>query len=221
MATRGRSSEGGGLAAVMGRIGAGEGAAVFELIDTWRDELARTVRSIAGQRRARLGAGEVDDLVVDAALAIADIAGSWSPDGAPPWVYARGRIAAAVDRHIGQWSEPLDDESFSQREQPASAPAAEVGTAEVFARLATEHRMVALLRDGLGRVASERDLVVFVELGVQVALGDPSPAVTVARMYGMQPAAVRQQNRRMRVRLRQLADREPRFAPLAELPMVA
>ncbi len=221
MAGSGRSEVTGDLVAVMERIAAGDGAAVFELVEVWRGDLARTVRSIAGLRRARLGPADVDELVVDAALAIADVAGSWAPGGAPPWVYARGRIAAVVDRHIGQWCDLLDDESCTQREQPAHAPSIEASTAEVFSRLANEHRIVALLRDGLGRVASERDLVVFIELGVQVALGDPSPAVTVARMYGMQPAAVRQQNRRMRVRLRQLADREPRFAPLADLAMVA
>jgi hypothetical protein len=54
-----------------------------------------------------------------------------------------------------------------------------------------------------------------------VALGDPSPAVTVGALYGMKPASVRQQSRRTRLRLRALAETEPRFGPLAELAVVA
>jgi hypothetical protein len=40
-------------------------------------------------------------------------------------------------------------------------------------------------------------------------------------MFDMSSEAVRQQVRRMRVRLRRLVEDEPRFAALADLPLVA
>jgi hypothetical protein len=113
------------------------------------------------------------------------------------------------------------EEERSDLEQPAPVPGAEPDTADVFVRLAAEDRVVALLRDGLEEVASPRDRLVFVEHGVQVALGDPSPAVTIGRLYGMDPAAVRQQTRRIRIRLHRLASTDPRYGELMALPLVA
>ena len=121
---------------------------------------------------------------------------------------------------IGQWHDGLDDER-ADHEQPPAAAGSEAQLVEVLDRLAADHEVVALLRDGLEVVASPRDLLVFVEHGVQVALGDPSPAVTIGRMYGMEPAAVRQQTRRVRLRLRRLAATDPRFGELVSLPLVA
>ena len=210
----------GSLASIMERLGEGDGAALYSLIEAHRTDLVRSVRSMAGRRRARLSAEQVEELVVEAALAIASVAGSWTPDGAPPWFYASGRIANAVDRVIGQWHDGLDDER-ADHEQPPAAAGSEAQLVEVLDRLAADHEVVALLRDGLEVVASPRDLLVFVEHGVQVALGDPSPAVTIGRMYGMEPAAVRQQTRRVRLRLRRLAATDPRFGELVSLPLVA
>lgn len=208
------------LAAIMSGLADRDGAALFSLIEVCRPELVRTVRAIAAKRRARLSAEQVDELVLDAALAISEVAGAWKPDGAPPWFYAHGRIAAAVDRVIGQWTDALVDER-AEVEQPPWAAATEADTAEVMARLAEEHELVALLHDGLEAVASPRDLLVFVEHRIQVALGDPSPAATVARLYGMEPAAVRQQTRRVRLRLQRLAETDPRYSELAVLRCAA
>lgn len=210
------------LAELMERLAERDGAALFDLIEAHRSDLARTVRSIAGKRNARLRAGEVEELVTEAALAIADVAGAWKAGGAPPWVYAWGRIAEAVDRHIGQWSSVLDD---ATEDVDAAAPPPPAGSeppvAEVLHGLAAERELVALLVDGLDRVASERDRLLFVDHGVQAAMGDPSPAVTVGLMYGMEPAAVRQQTRRVRLRLGKLSRIDPRYAELASLPIVA
>jgi hypothetical protein len=52
---------------------------------------------------------------------------------------------------------------------------------------------------------------------VQKHLGDPSPAHTVARETGLRPDNVRQIDRRLRVRLQQLAARDATFAPLVGL----
>lgn len=208
------------LAAIMERLAEGDGAALYSLIEAHRSDLVRSIRSIAARRKARLSAEQLEELVVDAALAIAGVAGSWSPEGAPPWFYASGRIANAVDQVIGQWRDELDDER-ADVEQPPAAAGWESDTDDVLARLAARHEVVALLREGLEEVASPRDLLVFVEHGVQVALGDPSPAVTIGRMYGMEPTAVRQQTRRVRIRLHRLAATDPRFGELVTLPLVA
>ena len=74
----------------------------------------------------------------------------------------------------------------------------EVDIEEVLALLAREgslagerYRQVEDLQVALQSVASERDRRVFLEVAVQAASGDPSPANTVAQMFGLQPAAVR------------------------------
>ncbi|CAN5722272.1 hypothetical protein BH10ACT1_BH10ACT1_29720 [soil metagenome] len=70
-------------------------------------------------------------------------------------------------------------------------------------------------------MASDRDQVVFLETAIQASMGDRSPAATVARLLGLTPEAVRQQHRRVRLRLQRLAEDDPRFAGLAELAVVA
>ena len=217
----GDGTRGPALAEIMAALAAGDGTAVYGLVDAYGDDLARTVRTIAAGRGARLGADRVEELVVDAALAIQAVAGAWRPDGAPPWVWARGRIRAVVDRHVGQWADELDLERCADLAAPVPSPGAEPATASCLAKLAATIPEVALLREGLDLVASPRDQLVFVELGIQVALGDPSPAVTVGALYGMKPASVRQQSRRTKLRLRALAETEPRFGPLADLALVA
>ena len=92
---------------------------------------------------------------------------------------------------------------------------------EVLAGLARDHPEVALLREAVGRVASDRDQLIFFETAVQASLGDHSPAVTVGQLLGIRPEAVRQQHRRVRLRVQHLAATEPRFAALADLPVVA
>lgn len=212
-----------GLAEIMAGLAAGDMVAFTWLIEVHRGDLERTVRKLAADRYSRLSAEDVDELVIETALAIQAVARGWRADrGAPPWVWARGRISAAVDRHLsGRWVDELDDERQAQSEEPPARPAVEEDTSVHLRRLASKLPEVALLCEGLERVASARDQVVFMELGIQVALGDPSPAVTVGALFGMNPASVRQQSRRTRLRLRALAQAEPRFGPLADLAVVA
>ena len=56
---------------------------------------------------------------------------------------------------------------------------------------------------------------------LQASLGDPAPAVTVGRTFGLRPDAVRQVVKRTRDALGRLAADEHRFAPLAAIPLVA
>ncbi len=212
------------LATVMARVAAGEAGAVFALRERFADELARTVRGLARRRGVTLGPDDVEDLVTDAALELAHLAGSWRPDGAPPWVWARARLAAVVDRHLGQWTRPLDDAALARAEQSGPVPAGPISEPEalvVLERLAGRDPAVALLVEALERVASERDRELFVEALLQASLGDRSPAVTVGALLGVSPEVVRQQHRRVRRRVGQLAATDERYAELAGLAVVA
>lgn len=162
---------------------------------------------------------DLDGLVQDVAIEIAGLAGAWRPDGgALPWVWASARVRGAVRSHLGPGRDELDD---TVADDVRSGPTSEPPLAQVLLGLAANDTVCALLHEALPRVASHRDRAVFLECAVQRALGDRSPAVTVAGSLGMRPDAVRQQTRRIRLRLQELADTEDRFAPLAGLALVA
>ena len=210
------------LAEVMERMAQGDGAAVVELVDRWGQRIAGAVRSVASSRGARLSYDETQELVWDAALAVQAVAGGWSPEGgALPWVWGRHHVAAVVDRHIGQHAEPL--ERAEQIDGPAAAPSpgAERPVLDQVRALARHHREVALLAEALDIVATPRDQVLFLETALQASLGDASPSHTVGELLGMAPAAVRQQHRRVRLRVQALAAEDERYAPLATLALVA
>jgi hypothetical protein len=209
------------LVGVMARLADGDGAALVELIDCARSPMAAAVRSVAAARRARLSADEVDELVVEVALVLAEHAGGWSPEGgAPPWVWARHQVARVVDAHLGQFADPLED-----AERTLGAVASEISAESevevLVARLAGRHPDIALLEEAVRRVATDRDRTLFWETVLQQAMGDPSPATTVGRSLGVTPAVVRQQHRRIRVRIARLAEAEPRYASVGRLPLVA
>ena len=210
------------LVQIMARLAAADGAAVYSLRERFRPELVRAVRAVARTRGARLSADDLEDLITDVAVELARLAPSWDPLGAPPWVWARHRVASLVDRHVGQWTRPLDEEEHAAAAvEGVPTASAEAPLLEILAGLAHWHPEVALLREAVARVATDRDQVIFFETAVQVSLGDRSPAVTVAGLLGIRPEAVRQQHRRVRLRVQRLAAEEPRFATLAALPVVA
>ncbi len=209
------------LVAVMTRLAEGDGAALYTLREQFSGELSRAVRGVARTRRAALSADEVDELVTDVVVELAGLAATWSPGGAPPWVWARHRVARVVDRHLGQWASPLEPDRAAAVADRAPAAGVEPPVLDVLASLARHHPRVALLREAVARVASGRDQEVFFETVVQVSLGDRSPAVTVGGLLGMRPEAVRQQHHRVRLRVQRLAANDPRFAALADLPVVA
>lgn len=208
--------------ALMARLARRDGSALSGLLEHHGHRLGRVIGSIARQRGARLTREESQELILEAALEMADVAPSWDPAGAPPWIWARARLATVVDRHVGQWATSLDDDrhTVGELEDRAAADGHEPAVLEVLKALGGVHPSVALLREATERVASPRDQAVFFETAVQVTLGDRSPSVTVGRLLGMRPDAVRQQHRRVRVRLLQLAAVEARFAALADLPLL-
>jgi hypothetical protein len=214
-----------GLTEVMARLAAGDGGALVALLDGWRPQLASAVRSVAASRHVRLDADAVDELIVDVVVAIADVAAGWSPEGgAAPWVWARHQVARAVDRHLGQFAVPLDPlERQDERAEVPIVPAApgDDDVDVVVARLAQRHQQVALLDEAVRVVATERDRRLFWETALQRAMGDPSPACTVGAALGVAPTVVRQQHRRVRLRIQHLAATDPRFEPVGCLAVVA
>lgn len=223
--TEGASEREAQLAEVMGRLAAGDEAALFDLRTNFESELATAVRSVAHKRGARLDSQEVSDLVTDLVVELARHASAWRAErGAPPWVWARHRVGAVVDRHIGQYATSLDAEGFRElADSPERAwtSGRDRSVREMLETLASEHPVVELLLEAVELVASGRDASLYFELSYQAASGDPSPANTVAQLLDMQPAAVRQQHSRVRRRLQALAAEQPRYAPLAQLPAVA
>lgn len=212
------------VAVLMARMAAGDAAAIFELYDEFGAAIAASVRRVLATRGAvGLPREEVDGIVIEVCTDLFERAASWSPDGgALPWVWAERRIGNLVDRALGQHADSLDVEHVADT-LPAErwAAADEPDLLHVLRRAAERRPECALLADALGSVATERDRELFLEVGIQASLGDRSPAVTVGALLGMQPDAVRQQHRRVKRRLQQLAAQDTRFAPLAALPMVA
>jgi hypothetical protein len=163
---------------------------------------------------------ELDGLVLDGCLALFDSAGSWDPrGGALPWNWAVRRLAAIAQKWVGQHADTLDRDVVAAEQLRALGDEPE--GLEVFERLAPCHDGCALLIEAFdhGRVRP-RDRAILLEVKLQTEAGDPSPSITVARVYGLKPDAVRQIVKRTLDRLRAVAAREPRFAGLIELPIL-
>ena len=100
-------------------------------------------------------------------------------------------------------------------------PVGGTGARAALLPLAAAIDEIGLLMEAVDRVGSPRDADVHLEYGVQKHSGDPSPAITVAQIFSLTPASVRQIDRRMRVKLASLAANEARYAALAELAWFA
>jgi hypothetical protein len=158
-----------------------------------------------------------------------------------PWVYARRRIENCVDRVVGQRTVPLDDElaagleaspvdggplwSGGSADGVAGGGAGGGGHAsmsDVFARLVAIDDRCRLLRDALDAASvSDADREVCFQYAVEQGAGNRSPATTVGTAVGLGDAAVRQRVHRSRRRLRAVAAADDRYAPLADLALLA
>jgi hypothetical protein len=215
------------LVAIMRRLASGDEAAVVTLYERYGGPIAAAVQRVARQRRRTLDRDDLDGLVFEVCFELATVAGGWSPEGgALPWVWARHRVANVVDRVLGQWSEPLDDERA-----PAAdvVPAAGAGTAveqgsmlDALGWLVPDLASARLLAEALDHEGiSTRDRELWLEYAFEKHSGNTSPAATVAPAFGMKEVSVRQAARRARQRLVRLAASNERFAPLADLPLLA
>lgn len=195
-------------------------SALWAFIEEFGPAVAAGLRSELNRCGCRtVSRDDLDGMVQDVAIEIYGLARSWRPDGgAMPWVWAGARVREAVRAYLGPGRDELDDTASGEtRPGPTTEPA----LAFVLRDLAQRDSVCALLDEALPLVASGRDRAVFLECAVQRALGDRSPAATVAGSLGIRADSVRQQTRRVRQRLRALADADDRFAPLAGLALVA
>jgi hypothetical protein len=225
----------GELAEIMSELAAGDETAVFALYERFGDKIGGTVRAVLRARGLTLVHDEVDGLVLEACLAIAGVAGAWSPDGgALPWVYARRRIENCVDRVVGQYTVPLDDylravedgeagyPPFTPPGGHAPLPVDDRSLAQALEEMSPGDDRCRLLHDALDRAAvSPTDRELTLQYAAEQGSGNRSPATTVAAMFDLRDAAVRQRVHRSKRRLRAVAASEQRFAPLADLPLLA
>lgn len=227
-AWRGEAWRGDGddLAVIMRRLAAGDDAAVVTLYERYGGPIAAAVQRVVRQRRGHIDRDDLDGIVFEVCFELASVAAAWSPDGgALPWVWARRRVANVVDRVLGQWAEPLDEARLGAavaEPEPAAAWVGEETMLSAFACLVPNLESARLLSEALDRARiSTRDRELLFEYAYEKHSGNTSPAATVAPEFGMREVTVRQAFRRARQRLLRLAARDERFAPLADLPLLA
>ena len=120
----------------------------------------------------------------------------------------------AIADCAGAW----DDRAFAL---PTTRPTS-FGDDDVAPLDARREPVCRLLREAFDDAqVSERDRKLLLETQLQASLGDPSPATTVGMLFDMQPPAVRQAVKRTKDRLRRIAEAESRYAPLADLALLA
>ena len=214
------------LVAIMRRLAEGDDAAAVTLYERYGGPIAAAAQRVAGLRRRRLDRDELDEAVLEICFELGSVASAWSPaGGALPWVWARHRVANVVDRVLGQWSQPLDEARLAalEREAAPAGPATSGGSMlDALARLVPDLGSARLLAEALDHEGiSARDRELWLEYAFEKQSGNTSPAATVAPVFGMKEVSVRQAARRARLRLLRLAARDERFAPLADLPLLA
>ena len=193
---------------------------INELHELVKGPLQRMIRRDLQQIGVRPGADQMHDLVADGFVMILEVADKWRPDGgAHPCYWAGRRILAASRRSLGFFADELDAAAHEHIET-ISRDSPDSDVLEIAARLAASHPEVRLVLDALAGV-KERDRRVFLRILQEQAGGNRLAAVTVAVEETMQPAAVRQVCRRVRVRIAKLVAAEPGYLPLRDLPLLA
>jgi hypothetical protein len=216
------------LTTVMSRLAAGDRAAIFTLYAHFGGIIAGVLRrELSRLGRYGVPADDLDGLVIDACLEVASLARSWDPArGAAPWTWAQRRLTRLASGYVGIHADPLPEGISSWLDggsgvagRGSSRPDPE--PVSLLERLAARHPQCRLLLDALDRVSTPRNREILLEVRLQASLGDPAPAVTVGRSFGLRPDAVRQVVKRTRDAIGRLAAEEPRFAALAAIPLVA
>lgn len=205
------------LARLMASMAAGDHAALFPFITEFGAQLAGTVRRLLvslNRPDVARNREDVDYLVQSAAFVLFERSAAWDPQGALPWTWAERAIRAEVVRWLGHPAVEWDkhDHAGDQGEAVMVTPD--------LVDLADDHHELHRLLIALDAIASERDAQVHLEYQVQKALGDRSPANTVAEMFDLSPANVRQIDRRIRLKLSELKANDSAYAPLARLSWV-
>lgn len=187
------------IEAVMRRLAADDDTAIWELRDLAAPSLERMLRKEARRLSVSLTGDDVYGLVNESVLDLAELADSWRPGGALPWVWAQHRVRAHVHRHIGVFADSLEETGI-----PWDEPIPTEGIDDplaVLVEVAESHAGARELLDQLSSVASERDARIWLGIRIEQAAGNRSPAVTVGADHGMRPDAVRKAYQRVGERL--------------------
>lgn len=208
------------LATLMARMADGDRSALFDLYEEFGDAIRAALRREFRRLGVdRVDAAEVDGLTLDACVDLCERAGSWDPArGVAPWTWAAFRLRNLVAAAVGQFADALPE--GGPAEATAPTPAGDDDALVTLRRLAEARDDLRLLLAGLERVGGPGQQALLLEFKVQAGLGDPSPAVTVARMAGVRPDAVRQTCKRLLDRLRLLCADDPEFAALGDLSLL-
>ena len=217
------------LAAIMAAMAGGDRAAVVALYREFGAQLASVLRAELRRQGVHfVSADDLDGLVFDTCMVLEHLAGSWDPTrGVLPWTWAKMRLRTVVSDFVGVHADEFDpdrhDRSARAESDPLLVAADDRDDLEVFAGLAHGgHELAELLAEAFTVAAiPERARRIVMSYQLQMAEHDPSPSRTVASRHDMRPDAVRQVVARTRRKLRALTDTEPRFAPLAVIPLVA
>lgn len=208
------------LQVVMALLAAGDVAAVFMLAHEFGDQIGAALhRHLADLGVIRVDRDDAAGLLLDACFALAVCAPAWRADGgALPWTWADRRLRGLASEYVGIHAGELHQDL--PEPEPGSPPRAEADEVDLLHALAEQRAECALLVHALDSVATRRNQGILLAVKVQAALGDPSPAVTVAGLFGLRPDAVRQVVKRVLDRLRRLAAGDERYALLADLAIL-
>jgi hypothetical protein len=209
----------------MTAMAGGDVAQLVDFVGEFGAPLERIVRRTVfgfGRRDLLARRDEFEALVLTAGFALFDRASAWDPAGAPPWVWADRAIRAAIAEHVGHATCDFDAERADLcADHDVDRRGLEGSAIEVIDRLARFDDRAWLWWDAVASVATERDREVYFEYELQKALGDRSPAVTVATQTGLSTSNVRQIARRVRVRLAALIEDDTAFAELRAIEWLA
>lgn len=182
-----------------------DGSALFTFIDRFGPELTSTVRSILGSvGRSDVGwrSADVEFLVMSAALVVYDRAHRWDCEGAVPWLWAIRAVRGEIVRWLGHPRVEFIPEFHGSPVEESAGSRGDV----TYRDLAAGNEEIAAWIGAVHRVTGRRNADVHIEYQTQKSLGDPSPAHTIGHQFGLQPANVRQIDRRVRQQLAKLGE---------------
>ncbi len=233
------------LCTCMQGMAAGDAAFLFMFHERFATKLTWIVRDMVksmGRLDIATDPDEIDGLVIDACEVIFERAAGWRSGGALPWNWAsraiRSRVAAGIGHRLVEFDDQHDgDDTISHApileaggvEGEASSRAAGAAdltldtdplVAEIAALVRADPR-AGLLDRAMRAVGGERNRRICWQYGIQKALGDPSPAVTVGHMFDLEPGNIRQIFRRHRAKVLELVRSDDAFEQLREISWFA
>jgi hypothetical protein len=212
---------------LMQAIAAGHTWAIWELGELADVPIRSRLRAELRRLDVHYTTDDLDGMVTEAVIAVANVAGAWRPGGAPPWAWAHHRIVGVVHGFIGVFARSLDElgETPDLATEPSTAgPAREhdlvTGPRLALRLLARSRPPIEDLEAALSDLVSDRDANVWLAVEWERAGGNQRPAVTVGTRFGMTDVGVRKVVQRVRERLTKAAG-DGRYPGLSRLPILS